>query len=80
MKNKNKYIGYGWVGRWKDGKIGWNLPEYLEDKPEELTYYDGVPKYKPWLVNQKFWKCKITIEVLPIKKREHNPRILYKKK
>lgn len=60
-KNMKKEVGYGYVGLWSDGTLGWCLPEHLSPYikyPQKITAED-------WNVGEWSYKCKITIE--PIK-------------
>lgn len=31
-RTKDREIGYGWVGRWKDGSLGWVLPDHMDNQ------------------------------------------------
>ena len=38
--NRNKTVGYGYVGEWSDGTLGWCLPKHMIDggrkRPENV--------------------------------------------
>lgn len=69
MKPKaRKVVGYGYVGEWNDGSLGWFLPRHLshrnkKNSPEQPheTFYTMVGEYGV--------KCKITIEEIPNQRR-----------
>ena len=49
-------MGYGYVGAWKDGDIGWGLPNALHDRR-------SGPREDFWgHKNVRTFLCKITIE------------------
>lgn len=55
---KKKTVGYGWVGRWRDGRLGWVLPDHLgcgTNQPYDRDYL------RP---DDKLVLCKITVEVV----------------
>jgi len=63
-KKVEKIVGYGYVGRWMEGGIGWAMPAFLHsdntiDKPEEpvTTNYTSENDFAEL--------CRITIEVVP---------------
>lgn len=60
---KSKFVGYGYVGIWKNGEIGWCLPRFLGDKRNA-----GWPEPTDRNKNEPFYKCKITIEAIKDKR------------
>ena len=65
-KNLDCTTGKGWVGRWRDGSVGWVMPEHLKgysygsaDAPHTRRYIEA---------DDKFYLCKITVHVLKDKK------------
>ncbi len=56
----DKTVGFGWVGRWYGGDIGWNLPNHLTGHREETA----APHSRVVLLDDRFVKCRITIEVV----------------
>jgi hypothetical protein len=68
-RNKDKVISYGYVGRWRDGTLGWSCPSIvrgyrdrqLREKPEVQDFNENQPHYL----------CKITIELVKNKKGKH---------
>lgn len=65
MKSKDRVTGYGYVGRWRDGIIGWSIPPCLapintRDRPREASaFFDRFS-----LTTDRAVLCKITIEVV----------------
>ncbi len=62
---RTKTIGYGYVGTWLDGTLGWFLPEFLGG-------YRGQTEPPPRAVRKlasakgdAFVLCRITIEAVP---------------
>lgn len=50
-----KSVGYGFVGKWRDGTLGWCLPKHLAQG-------NNTPDIEPWNQNEKAVLCKITVE------------------
>lgn len=71
MKNDNppkKTIGMGYVGRWKDGSLGWFMPRHFEGGIKKTPYKPYLQK--DWCNNGEFaYLCKITIEPIINKRR-----------
>lgn len=57
-RRKDKTVGYGYVGEWNDGAIGWCLPTHLTACPG----INERPKLEPWNVGEPTYLCKVTIE------------------
>jgi hypothetical protein len=59
-KSKTKTVGFGYVGRWGDGTLGWCLPTFLNgyknvrEYPKAADFNDGEPAYL----------CKITVQLV----------------
>lgn len=69
-KSKTRSVGYGWVGRWDDGTLGWFLPNHL------TGYRNDGPNDNEHLKGETVFKCRITIEqVLSTNGREITKRI-----
>ena len=58
--------GFGYVGQWCDGRIGWFLPEHLSPA-RKATYPDppndhavGIIKASPSNRMERFYLCQIT--------------------
>ena len=74
MKKKEKVVGYGYVGRWSDGTLGWFMPMHMSNNSEK---YPHIPRGRGYLFcrGELAEKCKITIEPvknskgLPIRRR-----------
>lgn len=54
---REKTVGYGWVGKWRNGDIGWRLPKHL-------SYPPNMPDIDNVLRGKTLYHCRITIEVL----------------
>ena len=68
MKKVKKSVGYGYVGTWNDGTLGWNLPTFVCNLPERYIEYPDL-RGKHWIgAHDVFVKCKITIEPVISKK------------
>ncbi len=57
----DKAVGFGWVGRWSDGTIGWILPDHLLCYPKGTEAPDHRPYVDP---DKRLVRCRITVEVL----------------
>jgi hypothetical protein len=62
-KDQNRVSGYGYVGRWKDGSLGWCMPTHLYDANSRR--YPNMPIPTPWNEGTLSQLCKITVEVVP---------------
>lgn len=62
--SRNKVVGFGYVGLWNDGDIGWNVPRFIEEDPKCKR-----PQMPSDPVGAKQYLCKITIERVEIKGR-----------
>jgi hypothetical protein len=55
---EDKTVGYGWVARWRDGSLGYILPDHL-------GHGNNKPAQKDWFPpGMKGVLCKITVEVV----------------
>lgn len=65
-KDPNVTVGYGYVGRWHDGTLGWFLPTHL------LGYNIRLPEppdSQGFAKGELFELCKITVEKVPGKRK-----------
>lgn len=67
---KEKVVGYGYVGRWGDGTLGWFLPMHLSSYGEKYPAIPSGNKYE-FCHGELAEKCKITIE--PLKNKNGKP-------
>jgi hypothetical protein len=60
-RDKNKVVGYGYVGEWCDGTLGWFLPRHMSGgnrkRPEPPQAHPNWSN-----VGEPSYLCKITIE------------------
>lgn len=61
-RGTKKTVGYGFVGRWMDGTLGWWLPNHISGMPRERA-----EPYNPCLDDlynkpENLVLCKITVE------------------
>jgi hypothetical protein len=70
-KNKNKVVAYGYVARWSDGTLGWNVSQYLSYRSK--LNRPTQPNYNENTKGTKFELCKITIETVK-GKRKRRPK------
>ena len=63
--DENEAVGFGWVGRWNDGSIGWVLPDHLACHSGETEAPFRRCCVSP---DTRLVRCRITIEVLKDKK------------
>lgn len=59
MRSETKTVGYGFVGHWVDGRLGWNMPDHLEGYngyTEAPTMRNLYGRHKPHVL------CRITVE------------------
>lgn len=53
---KQSTRGYGFVGRWHDGTLGWAMPRHIASVgPHE------PPPCEPWTQGETFVLCEITV-------------------
>jgi len=64
MRTADKAVGFGWVGRWADGTIGWRVPEHVTGF-QEVERPRATRFMRP---TKKLTRCRITVEVLPDKR------------
>ena len=58
FSTKIKTVGYGYVGKWKAGSLGWFLPNHLEG----VNYVNEPPNPNENFKKEKAYLCKITVE------------------
>lgn len=58
---QTRAVGYGYVGRWSDGTIGWSLPSFITGSRERAQ----VPRVTDWNTGEPLELCRITVEVVP---------------
>ena len=60
VSTPTKVIGYGYVGRWCDGTLGWAMTDHVDGRYGGL----GSPKDVPWTRDseQNAVLCRITVE------------------
>lgn len=64
MSKKRKTVGYGYVGEWHNGKLGWFLPKHLsEGQTSRPTETFSTMRGESGVF------CKITIEEVPNRRR-----------
>ncbi len=70
MKKTQKIIAYAYVGKWRDGTLGWVVPNYLHSQNTEK--YPRKPDLRTHFVpdDNKFFLAKITIEPVKQSKRK----------
>lgn len=61
---KRKTVGYGFVGEWCDGKLGWFMPAHVRSVPKSGFRKGQIepPASNPNCKGTKAYLCKITIE------------------
>lgn len=61
-----KSVSYGYVGRYRNGRLGWLCPEFLtgaRDRPDHLSGQQcGAGRFHD---ETAFVLCRITVEVVP---------------
>jgi hypothetical protein len=63
-RGTSKTVGYGYVGEWADGTLGWCLPNHVGGK----QHYPCAP-HPTWSnIGEPSYLCKITIERVPNKR------------
>lgn len=74
MSGLTKTVGYGYVGRWIHGHLGWSMPRWLTGTTGELER----PEPTDWNTGERHVLCRITVEVVTDERgRElaHYPRL-----
>lgn len=69
--DKNKVVGYGYVGRWADGSIGWFLPTHIAGSQTPESPSHAAEEHAS---GELFELCKITVEVVHGKRRRRVKR------
>lgn len=60
---KEKSVGYGFVGKWEDGQLGWFLPNHLTATGRRLP--DIAAAHPNWSnIGERSYLCKITVELV----------------
>jgi len=55
-----KTVSYGWVGRWRDGTLGWFMPQFACACGTDAPSREKLQKYAE--PDTRFTLCKITVE------------------
>jgi hypothetical protein len=79
MNNKradphSKGVGYGYVGMWSNGTLGWFMPTHLSTATAPRKWLRHAPdkpaKHPEWSnIGEPSYMCKITIELVLDKNR-----------
>lgn len=67
-----KTTGYGFVGAWQDGEIGWWLPEFLHSHNRRSCASGPSRGLDQYCEDNRTFLCKITIE--PVMSKPVNGR------
>lgn len=70
MKVK-KVTGYGYVGFWDDGRLGWFLPRHLSGYVDQREPIQTWPEWSN--EGEPVQLCRITLEPLPMKRQKFVP-------
>jgi hypothetical protein len=63
-RRKEKTVGFGYVGEWADGTLGWCLPTHLSGY--SIRVKEPCAAHPEWSnVGERSYLCKITIERVP---------------
>lgn len=63
MKTPRKTVGYGYVGVWRDGDLGWVLPWCVTGKSDARN--PTYPSENHFVSDEDvFYKCRITVELV----------------
>lgn len=57
---ERKTVGYGYVGRWGDGTVGWAMPRHLSGS----TRFAEPPVQQDWTRGETAVLCRVTVEVV----------------
>lgn len=66
-KSRTRTVGYGYVGRWMDGTLGWAMPEHLDSYGRRHTNKPDR-KVKRYMRDEPVYLCKITVQVVKDKR------------
>ena len=67
-RSKTKTVGYGWVGKWRDGTLGWIMPRHVNGLSLRVPEYPADINFVS--DEDQFTLCKITVEEVPGKRRQ----------
>lgn len=62
MSSPTKTVGFGYVGRFNSGDLGWFLPNHLVGSINNEPINDGVTAYFSNEDGESFVLCRITVE------------------
>jgi hypothetical protein len=68
MTDKNTIVGYGYVGVWADGTLGWCLPDHLHSSNSVRRNQRCAPHPEWSNIGEPSYLCKITIQRVPNKR------------
>lgn len=62
-KQQQKSVGYGYVGEWSDGKLGWFLPTHMSGNQTKTRFNaDPATRHPGWSnIGETSYLCRITI-------------------
>ena len=61
MSTGEKLVAFGFVGRWKNGSLGWHVPAFLY-RSTGRRRYPTRPERTAWNEDTPMELCRITIE------------------
>ena len=64
-----KTVGFGWVGAWRDGAIGWWLPKFIHRFNRRGSAERPNSALMSYADDNRVYMCKITIEPVLSKPR-----------
>jgi hypothetical protein len=68
-KNMSRTIGYGYVGRWNDGTLGWCLPARVSPCMPSMRLSERAEPHPDWSnIGEPSYLCKITIQLVKNKR------------
>ncbi len=76
--SEKKTVGYGYVGRWSDGELGWAMPGFVDTGKDNAARRRGTRGSAckgSYARNAKLELCRITIE--PVKDSRGRPILYY---
>lgn len=65
--------GFGFVGRWNDGRLGWSMPHVLSGNPRRFP--DSPEAERSWARHAPHYLCEITVRL--IKDKRGRPIVRY---
>lgn len=61
--------GYGYAGKWSDGRIGWFMPRHVSGAYDRKSPDDGVDKDShQYMKGERIFLCEIIVKPLKDKK------------